>query len=173
MSRAERLATSGALLVLLVVPGCFAPSPTLEVSRATLSHVDSPTHLVTIDLDASNSGKKPLPLERVDYSLAINGSTALRATRAPNATLPAFGGRVITLPAPVERAPDETDEVSLFARIAYRQPGWFAKLLYDLRLYRPATSIRVRIEASPGEPEVDAARNQSRPTPTDTSTPSP
>jgi len=105
---------------------------------------------------ATNQGGKPLPLERVRYRVTSAGTSTPEMIRDANATLPAFGGRTLELPSPLVGvdpggATPASDDLSVVAQVWYRQPGWVAKILFDLGVYRPVTTLRAPIAASSPE----------------------
>lgn len=138
-------------VVLLVwLSGCSSyDAPRLTVSSVTIADQSDEAVVLLFTVDAANANEEALPLERVRYTVRLNGRVVFRGTRWAEATLRRVGTQQITLPAaiPFEDAPelrsDARDQLvgglpyRITGRMTYVTPGEIAQLLFDAGVRRP------------------------------------
>ena len=142
-----------------VLSGCSTyDAPTLEVISAVVTQETSQGMVIDFGIDASNTNDFEVPLERVRYTLRLNGQRVFTGTRSAEATVRRLGVQRITLPAAIdlERYELPTGEVpyELFGSVVYVTPGEIARILFDAGVSRPKAQFRHKgtLDFSDGQP---------------------
>jgi len=115
--------------------------------------------VIDFTLSASNANEVDLPLERVRYTVRLNGERVFTGTRSAEATVRRLGTQDFVLPAAIdlERFDLPAGEVpyEITGSVVYVTPGEIAQILFDAGVRRPRSSFRKRgtldfgAEASP------------------------
>jgi hypothetical protein len=96
-----------------------------------------------------NPNEQPLALHEFNYTLAVDGTVAYRGRWAASATLPAFGTRLLSIPAVVRydqvgrAAASGTSKprYDLAGHVLYLVPGEIAEILFDTGVRKPKASF--------------------------------
>ncbi|MGP1273193.1 MAG: LEA type 2 family protein [Phycisphaerales bacterium] len=136
------LAVSAALPI-----GCSSyDAPRLEVTSVAVTERSDEAVVLEFTLDASNRNDVALPLERIRYSVRLDGREVFTGTRWAEATLRRVGTQQIRLPAAIrlEDAPALGDgtRYRISGRVTYVTPGEIAQLLFDAGVRRPTIGFR-------------------------------
>ena len=131
------------LLSALPLAGCSSyDAPRLAVSSVALGERSDEAVVLVFTLDAANSNDVALPLERVRYTVRLDGRVVFRGTRWAEATLRRVGTQQISLPAavPLEQMPKTGRGVPyrITGELIYVTPGEIAQLLFDSGVRRPS-----------------------------------
>jgi hypothetical protein len=141
------------LVLILSAPGLGGCSgyraPKVEVASVNVAEATSEGVVVEFILAAANDNEDPLPLKRIDYTLALDGKKVFSGVRSPEATLRSKGEQRIRVPAvvrigPGEPAPTGTKEYTLSGRITYLEPGKIAELLFDTAVIQPSAGFSAK-----------------------------
>ena len=136
------------MLCALALAGCssYAP-PDLRVSAVDIADKTEHATVVSLTVQAINPNSVALPLREAEYSLSVDGKTAFRGVRSPEATLRRYGTQDVTRPAVVSGA-DAADlmgkEYEIRGWFTYQTPGAFADILFDAELRRPSVAFSGR-----------------------------
>lgn len=146
--------TQTAYLVLLSLAGALLAgcstydAPTLSVVDARITQETDAGVVIDFGLDASNTNEFEVPLERVSYTLRLDGRRVFTGTRSAEATVRRLGTQRVTLPAAIDLAKFElpTGDVpyELSGSVVYVTPGEIAELLFDAGVRRPKAKFRHR-----------------------------
>ncbi len=99
--RHQRFIVLGLFASLLA--GCgLQGSPRLSVADITLGPPEDGSAVVTLVIEARNSGDESLPLMSAEYEIEINGVSAYRGEWDAQATVPSGGSVRFELPAPID-----------------------------------------------------------------------
>ena len=92
-----------ALVGLFLVGGCSSVQrPTATYRSMAVSDVTSKGFTLNVDLDVANPNSVALPLNNIDYGLALGGTKVIEQAKAnPGATIPANGTGRVTIPVPL------------------------------------------------------------------------
>lgn len=133
-----------------VLSGCTTgATPVLEVTAArAVERTDAGTVLV-FDIEATNPGSKPLPLEDVNFSLSLDGREVFRGLRSAESTVPRFGVKRFRLPVAIPAAtepgaPDAAAGAGQYAisgTVAYVPSNIFAQTARDAGVINPTASF--------------------------------
>lgn len=153
-SRALPLALLATLGVSLV--GCGSTkAPTLRVADTrVLEQTDEGLSMVFL-MEGTNDNTEEIPLQRVVYSLSIDGQRVFQGERMAEATLRRLGTQTFALPVSArwdqlpERSrqpgdPERVFEYRLSGSLQYIAPGALAEVFFDAGVRRP--SLRFSIE---------------------------
>lgn len=139
--------------------GCSAyDAPTLSVESARITQETDAGMVIEFGVDASNSNEFELPLERVSYTLRLDGQRVFSGTRSAEATIRRLGTQQITLPAAIDlskyNVPTGEVDYELSGSVVYVTPGELAELLFDAGVRRPKAKFRHRgsLDFSDGQP---------------------
>lgn len=136
-------------LMMLLLVGCSAyDAPKIDVTGARITQETEEGVVIGFTLDATNTNEVDVPLERVRYTLRLNGQHVFSGTRSAEATVRRLGTQEITLPAAIDLArfdmPEGDLEYELSGSVVYITPGEIAQLLFDAGVRRPKSSFRQR-----------------------------
>lgn len=145
LDRGSRLC--GLVAVAAMQVGCSVKAPTFKVVDVAVTEESPEASVVTFVLEGENSGKEPLPLRDVNYSLSLDGKQVFSGMRHAETTLPAGGPpQRIALPV-VVRAEDSGGkplgqrEYRFSGSVEYLTPGSLAEYFFDSGLRRPTTGF--------------------------------
>ena len=137
-------AQSIVILSLLAATGCSGyRAPTVTIENVTLGGATAEAVQIEFDLLLGNPNAKPLELEEIRYTLAVDGERVYEGRRAAGVNLSALGEQRISLPAIIP-ARDDAGLVAYTLRgsLRYRTPGQIAQRLFDTGVRRPKTGFR-------------------------------
>jgi len=139
------------LLALLAtgLVGCSShPSPGVRVLGATLSETSDAGSVVTITLEASNTGPKPIPLRDVRYSVTIDGA-AFEGVRSAQTTLNRYSTATIVLPAAFLASIPPGAHLRVNGSIVYVPPGTISQTLLEAEIVEPTVSFGGELDVTP------------------------
>jgi hypothetical protein len=146
-------------LACAVLTGCSTyDAPTLSVASARITQETAAGMVIDFGVDASNTNDFEVPLERVSYTLRLDGQRVFTGTRSAEATVRRLGSQRITLPAAIDldkyQLPTGDVEYELSGSVVYVTPGEIAELLFDAGVRRPKAKFRHRgtLDFSEGQP---------------------
>lgn len=146
----------GASASTLAASGCAgSASPTIRLADARVTERTPEGIAVEFILEGVNDNEEELPLQRVLYSLSIDGERVFRGERMAEATLRRRGAQTFVLPVSVRwddlppEARGEGDADSVFRYrltgvMQYIAPGALAEVFFDTGVRRP--SVRFAAE---------------------------
>lgn len=137
------------IIPLLLLAGCSAyDAPRIGVAGARISQETPDGVVIDFTLDATNPNEVDLPLERVRYTLRLNGRRVFEGTRSAEATVRRLGTQQLTLPAAIDlgrfATPEGDVEYELTGSVVYVTPGEIAQLLFDAEVRKPRAAFRHR-----------------------------
>ena len=135
----------GAATLLSGCAGSIQPPTFTAESVRELETVDGRTRMVFV-VNATNPNREPIPLERVQYSVSIDGDLLFTGVRSPESTLPGFSSQVFELPAVVGEESLRTGRVVSYlldGSVKYHMPGPLAEVLYDADLRVPEAPLNI------------------------------
>lgn len=144
-----KLRIFGVLGVAAPLAGCSAyRAPAIEVSGARVSQESSQGMVIDFNLSASNANEVDLPLERVRYTVRLNGERVFTGTRSAEATVRRLGTQDFVLPAAIDLTrfdlPAGEVPYEITGSVVYVTPGEIAQILFDAGVRRPRSSFRRR-----------------------------
>jgi len=157
--RAPPLATTLTALALAATGCSFIRSPSLEVVGVEVTEETPDGVTLSFLIDATNPNDEPLPLQKAEYNLALEGKTVFRGSRFPFATLRRNGTQRIVLPAviPAKDLPTTGEIRYRFGgSLRYITPGEISEILFDYNIRRPKITFAERGVldfGSPAEPD--------------------
>lgn len=170
----SRIIRTTAFLSLLIAAalqlvGCTSYTPpTFRVTQAYVTERSADATVLQVELDGANGNEIPLPLFDVRYSVTIDGERVFKGRRQPEATLPANGGQVITVPvaipsediASLGTGPLTGRDLRITGDVIYVLPGSIAELMFDSRLRRPRTRFSATVSIEPPPVPEQPSSNQ-------------
>ncbi len=130
--------------------GCSTSQlPELEVAEVKVGERTDEGLVVVFTLSARNENAEPLPLKKIDYTLAIDGRQVFSGVRSPEATLRPNGSQLVRVPAVIRLDPGGAPPVGvhqyvLAGRLTYLEPGKIAELLFDSEVSQPSAPFEAR-----------------------------
>lgn len=129
----------------MFLTGCgLQGSPRLTVADISLERAESGTAVITLVIEAENTGDEALPLSTVVYELDINGELAYRGEWDAQSTVPRSGSVRFELPAPIDAslvAPGTRATYTVRGVVEYIPPGALGEALFDARFRRGSASF--------------------------------
>lgn len=111
--------------------------PSVEVLAARVTGQGENATVVSFEVLASNPNRVQVPMEKVRYEVWIDGRSAFRAVRSPQATLPGFGEQMFVLPASIPGVVAAGSTFRITGEAAYRAPGAIRETLHDAGMDHP------------------------------------
>lgn len=144
-----KLRIFGVLGVGAALAGCSAyRSPEIEVTGARVAQETSQGMVIDFTLNASNANEVDLPLERVTYTVRLNGERVFAGTRSAEATVRRLGTQGFVLPAAIDLTtfdpPAGEVPYEITGSVVYVTPGEIAQILFDVGVRRPRSTFRQR-----------------------------
>lgn len=139
--------------------------PVLTVKEMRVGGEISGGAVVTLVIEASNSGDEALVLGSAAYDLTIGGAEAFAGRRVAQATVPAGGSVIFELPAPVDADLISGPRVPYAVRgvVEYIPPGALGEALFDAKVRRGSASFRERGEFVRGSDEAGTTEAEQEP----------
>jgi len=150
--RPRRSALLGSLACAPLV-GCSAyQPPAFEVLRVDELERSEEAVVLGFTLSATNPNDQPMPLQRMKYSLMLEGQQVFEGRRSAETVVRRFGMQIIELPAVVPTTEfdpqrfEQTGELryDLTGWVEYQTPGELAEVLFDTGVRRPRASLTQR-----------------------------
>ena len=107
--------------------------------------LDGRTRVVFV-VNATNPNREPIPLERVEYSVAIDGGWVYEGVRSPESTLPGYSSQLFEIPAVIGADSLRAGRVASYmidGSVKYHIPGPLAEVLYDADLRVPEAPLHL------------------------------
>jgi len=150
MTRHKKIPTAAAFLSLsALLTGCASTvsPPTFSAEGVReMETVDGRTRMVFL-VNATNPNREPIPLERVEYAISIDGDWVYKGVRSPESTLPGYSSQVFEIPAVVGAESLRTGRVVAYmidGSVKYHIPGPLAEVLYDADLKVPEAPLHIK-----------------------------
>jgi len=155
--------TIGAALCGALLGGCgLSARPVLTVKEMRVGEEVSGGAVVTLVIEARNTGDEALVLGGAAYDLTIGGAMAFSGQRIAQATVPAGGSVLFELPAPVDAALISETRVPYAVRgvVEYIPPGALGEALFDAKIRRGSASFREQGEFVHGPDKAAGAEGE-------------
>lgn len=122
--------------------GCSThPSPGVSVMGAALGETSDAGSVVSITLEAANTGPEAIPLRDVRYRVEIEGGPAFEGVRSAQTTLNRYGKATIVLPAAFAAAIPAGATVRVSGSVVYVAPETISQTLLEAEILEPTVSF--------------------------------
>ena len=118
---------------------------------------------VEFTLELTNANDEPVPLDRFEYRLDVDGATVFESQRSAEATLRRLGAQTMALPAIVPHeaiggTPSGPRQVTVAGKLSYIAPGELAEALFDTGVRVPSVSFSHTTVVDFGAADAQAAK---------------
>ncbi|MCA9302593.1 MAG: LEA type 2 family protein [Phycisphaerales bacterium] len=138
-------ATLGLSILLTGCSGTVLPPTFSAQGVREMETLDGRTRVVFV-VNATNPNREPIPLERVEYSVAIDGGWVYEGVRSPESTLPGYSSQLFEIPAVIGADSLRAGRVASYmidGSVKYHIPGPLAEVLYDADLRVPEAPLHL------------------------------